>query len=414
MMCDKMKLFVIKCLLGVLVFVNVNHSYAEERDSTSCRLLHSLGLDFKTAYVFPTDRFFKGENARQTPIRKNFSAHLKYGIKFLPDTYWGKYYPHAVQGIGIGYNSFDNSGEMGNPLAVYVFQNYRMATLSDRLSLDYEWNFGASFGWKKYDGETNSYNRVVGSKTNAYISIGMLLNWKITSASHLRIGAMLSHYSNGNTRYPNGGVNTVGGTVGFVHCLGNADKMKTAEGLDADAKSDVMFRPYMSYDLIIYGTTKKKDMELEGNDMILVPGSFAVAGLNFTSFYNFSRFFRAGLSLDMQYDESANISRHIANKNPIENNEDIKFYRPPLVEQLSVGFSARAEVVMPVFLINLGIGKNVVCKGADTDSFYQIFALKANVTEYLFLHVGYQLYRFQEPNNLMLGLGFRFNARKSR
>ena len=67
---------------------------------------------------------------------------------------------------------------------------------------------------------------------------------------------------------------------------------------------------------------------------------------------------------------------------------------------------------LPVFSINLGVGRNVVCKGADTDSFYQVVALKTDITRNLFLHVGYQLYKFKDPNNLMLGLGFRFNAKR--
>ena len=73
---------------------------------------------------------------------------------------------------------------------------------------------------------------------------------------------------------------------------------------------------------------------------------------------------------------------------------------------------SRAEIVMPVFSINLGVGRNVVCKGADADSFYQVVALKTDITRNLFLHVGYQLYKFKDPNNLMLGLGFRFNAKR--
>lgn len=405
-----MKLFLMKWLVCIFAFFCVNSAYAIVGDSTKYKLQHSLGLDFKPAYVLPVNDFFRGYNVNETPVRKNLSAHLKYGIKFLPDTYLGEYYPYAVQGIGVGYNSFNNSAELGNPLSVYVFQSSRIVTLSTGFSLDYEWNFGASFGWKKYDEETNSYNWI-GSKTNAYIGVGILLNWRISSASNLRIGAMLSHYSNGNTRFPNGGVNTIGGTIGFVHSFGNANRSVKDGTLESDTRHNLIFRRHMSYDVVIYGATKKKDVTFRRDDMVLVPGSFAIAGLNFTPFYNFSRFFRAGLSLDMQYDESANISRYIANVYPIEEDADIKFYRPPFIEQFSVGFSLRAEVVMPIFSINLGLGKNFICKGADTDSFYQIFALKANMTKNLFLHVGYQLYRFKNPNNLMLGVGFRFNAR---
>ena len=66
---------------------------------------------------------------------------------------------------------------------------------------------------------------------------------------------------------------------------------------------------------------------------------------------------------------------------------------------------------MPIFSIYLGIGRNVICKGADTESFYQVLALKTDITKNLFQHVGYQLHDFKDPNNLMLGLGFRFNAK---
>ena len=37
--------------------------------------------------------------------------------------------------------------------------------------------------------------------------------------------------------------------------------------------------------------------------------------------------------------------------------------------------------------------------------FYQVLALKADLTKRLFLHVGYNLRNFRDPNYLMLGLG---------
>ena len=113
----------------------------------------------------------------------------------------------------------------------------------------------------------------------------------------------------------------------------------------------------------------------------------------------------------MQYDESANIVDHIANDFIPSESEDLKFYRPSFREQFSAGLSLRAEVVMPIFSINIGIGKNFLCKGRDTNSFYQIFVLKTDITKNVFIHTGYQLYKFKNPNNLMLGLGIRFNAR---
>ena len=202
-------------------------------------MIHIAGIDVKPAYVFPTHEFFAGNNAAFSPIRKNLSVHLKYGFKFAPDTYFGRMYPHAVQGIGVGYNTFFHSSELGNPWSVYAFQTSRIASLTPRLSLDYEWNFGASFGWKKYDAESNPCNRVVGSKINAYIHLGFLLNWQLDAQTNLRAGIGVthfsngntaSHFSNGNTAYPNAGVNTLGASIGLTRYFGGTSRVALADG----------------------------------------------------------------------------------------------------------------------------------------------------------------------------------------
>ena len=384
----------------IVCALNYNDSTSTENVEVTRRKgpEHIIGLDIRPSYLFPTHEFFKGNNNAGKNNNSSFAGHIKYGFKF---------YPHAIQGIGIGYNTFFNTEEIGNPIAVYVFQTSRIATVTPRLSFDYEWNFGASFGWKKFDEKNNPNNRVVGSKINAHINLGFFLNWQIAANTNLKAGIDVTHYSNGNTSYPNAGVNTIGASVGITRSFGG--------GNNGQEKLCKQFTPifdrYITYDLIVYGATRKKGVFPENHDPILVPGSFGIIGLNFNPLYNFSRYFRAGLSLDIQYDESANIGQHIANDDIPSTPEDLKFFRPSFREQFSTGISVRAEIVMPIFSINLGIGKNFLCKGSDTNSFYQTFVLKTNITKNFFLHTGYQLYRFKDPNNLMLGIGYRFNAR---
>jgi hypothetical protein len=333
--------------------------------------------------------------------RKTFSAYLKYGFRFKPGSVLGDRYPYAVQGVGIAGNTFFNKEEIGNPIALYVFQSSRIATLSESLSLDYEWNFGASFGWKKYDEYTNPNNMVVGSRVNAYINLGILFDWRLTNQLNLKTGIGFSHFSNGNTSYPNAGVNTACGNIALAWDFSGRNPVARTATPNSD------FSRHMSYDVVLYCATRKKGFLMNDNSAVIVPGSFAVTGINISPMYNFSKYFRAGLSLDAQYDESANISRHVANTS-MPSDEDIRFHRPPFREQFAIGVSARTEIVMPVFSINIGIGRNLICKGSDTDSFYQIFALKTDIAKNTFLHIGYQLYKFKKPNNLMIGIGYRF------
>lgn len=371
----------------MLISINI---FANNHDSTTGKFTHIIGIDLKPGYIFPTHKFFKGDNNTRQKINSTLSGHLKYGLKFSPNTNLGMIYPHAIQGIGIGYNTFFNSSELGNPLDIYIFQTSRIASITQNLSFDYEWDFGTSIGWKKYDEEKNPLNMVVGSNANAYINLGFLLNWRISSNTNLRGGVSVKHYSNGNTSYPNSGVNAIGASVGLTHFLGNNE---ISTQLYPTTRNH-LFNSYINYDLIVYGSTRKKGIFPENSNPMLVPGSFAVAGLNFNPLYNFSKYFRAGVSLDLQYDESANIGKHIANQY-LPAPENLKFYRPSFREQFSAGLSLRAEIVMPIFSINLGVGKNFLCKGEDTNSFYQTFVLKTNITDNIFLHTGYQLYRLK-------------------
>ena len=83
--------------------------------------------------------------------------------------------------------------------------------------------------------------------------------------------------------------------------------------------------------------------------------------------------------------------------------------KAPLHEQIGIGLSARGEFTMPFFSINIGVGHNLFYNKGDLKGLYQILALKVSVTRNLFLHVGYQLHKFHNPNNLMLGVGYRFH-----
>ena len=366
---------------------------------------HRLGWDFSATYVVPTHDFISGENKKGKSLQTKLDTHLKYSFKFSPDTYWGREYPHTYQGIGVAYNTFFNRKEMGSPVAVYVLQGSRIATFRPNLSLDYEWNFGASFGWKEHDAQTNPFNGVVGSKVNAYINLNFLLNWRFSSCWNLTAGVSGAHYSNGNTSYPNLGVNAFGLRIGVARTLGEDRSEHTSR-----VGSNSTFQRYLCYDLMLFGGLRRKTIFPEDGGVLTAPGIFGVAGFNFAPMYNVNKYFRAGLSVDAQFDESANIVDHIAGE--YTSSEDLRFYRPSFMEQFALGFSLRGELVMPIFSINLGVGRNVICKGRDMNNFYQILALKVKLVKNLYLHVGYQLYKFEEPKNLMLGFGYRFKGRR--
>lgn len=375
---------------------------SHSNDSVPSVLSQRIGFEFRPNYIFPTNRTLRSGEHKKLD-NQFYGMHLKYAFQFSPDSYLGAQYPNVWQGIGISYNAFGNNA-VGNPIAVYAFQSARIAQITRRLSLNYEWNFGASFGWHPYNAESNPDNEIIGSKINAYINLGFALEWQINRFWMLKGGVGFSHFSNGNTHYPNAGLNTVEAQVGIAHQFESALPFKKNRADNSSA--DVL--PHLSYDIVIYGATRKQFYKPE---TYIIPGSFGIAGININPMYNFNKYLGAGLSLDAQYDESANLQHNVAG---YDEEGELRFYRPSVSEQLSLGVSLRAELVMPVFSINFGIGHNLLYRGDDLKGFYQILVLKTHITRSFYLHTGYQLSRFRTPKNLMLGIGYRFHNKRKR
>ncbi len=371
--------------------------------------IHRLGIEGRPGYIFPTSSFLRGENGIHKRLSSSYSAHLKYSFQLQPGSAADRIYGSAYQGLGLGYFDFGNHRETGTPVVLYAFQGARIARFTSRLSLNYEWGFGASFGWKPYDYLNNPNNTVIGTKVNAYLSAGIHLNWILSPLFDLNVGAMAVHFSNGNTQYPNTGLNTVDFKIGVVYNFNrNMDEV-----LHPAPQSAVQAFPrHLSYDLTLFGSWRRKAVDVPGGQ-VPAPDKYAVAGFCFAPMYNLGYKFRTGVSLDGVYDAGANITKD--NIAPLfGGNENEAFIIPPLRKQLSLGISARGEWVMPYFTVGIGFGANMLHGGGDLRSFYQILALKIDMPHDTFLHIGYNLKDFHDPNYLMLGVGYRFNNKRPR
>lgn len=227
------------------------------------------------------------------------------------------------------------------------------------------------------------------------------MDYRLSPSLTLRAGVEGTHFSNGNTSLPNPGVNSLGARIGFVFTPGIesfADGRKKAETEDFDSKLRGI-----GYDLLLYGAWRKVFIA----DEICkhpVPGHFGVAGVNFAPMWQFNRFFRSGVSADIQYDESSNLPAHKVDGTGYD---DPKFFRQPFRECLMGGLSARAEFVMPIFSVNAGIGYNLIAARCNRHT-YQTLNLKMKVFGGLWLNAGYRLHSFHQPDNLVLGIGYTF------
>lgn len=393
--------------LGMMIVGYIPSAVGQEYDSLNFRpmrhFVHGLGVEVRPEYIFPTHPFLRGENPEMKLIRGAFSTHVKYTLRYRPGSMAEHIYGGVYQGIGFGRYSFGEPEQIGDPVVFYLFQGARIARFCPWLSFNYEWNFGLSTGWKPYDAEYNEFNKMVGSKTNAYINTNFYLHWKLTPRLSLTSGVTLAHFSNGNTSFPNAGVNTIGAKVGLEYNFYRKEDLLA--DTDWDRASIPAFHPHVSYDFVFFGSWRRKGVYVY-DGQVPSPEAYPVFGINFNPMYNLNYKFRLGLSLDGVYDGSANI--YVKDEMVSGNLEKSDIIRPALGKQFSLGVSGRIEYVMPFFTVGVGMGTNLVGQG-DFKSFYQVLILKIAMSRDTFLHVGYNLQQFREPNFLMLGVGFRFN-----
>lgn len=365
--------------------------------TATAHYVHQIMFDYKPGAILHTNDFLRGNNPEVRTMNHNMSYHLKYAFSAPEQSREARVYRDAYQGIGISYNDFNP--QLGNPISVYLLQGARIASLGSRVSLNYEWNLGLAFGWNPYDEAENPDNRVIGSKVTAYIGLDFYAKWILSRHMDLKFGIGAAHYSNGNTQYPNLGLNTAQLNVGAIYYIN-----RQANRLLYRHEQLPQTEHHITYDLILYGAWRQRCVYDYGSPYALA-GKAAVLGFNFNPMYNLNHWLKLGLSLDGTYDRTANLFYDV--NSPVNEYNDC-YQRPTATKQMTLGTSARVEFTMPYFDINFGIGKNIVNAKNEFNGIYEVLALKAHVTRRAMIHIGYSLKDFHTPKHLMLGLGWRF------
>lgn len=365
------------------------------------RLSASFGIDYVASSV-EDDIREKIPSDEKIYINSAVPVNLRYGFSFT-DPKIPNYYPGGYQGISVGVlnfgslqpRGFSNAYKnIGYPFLAYIFQGAPFWHRNS-FSLNYEWNFGAAFGWKSYSEQNKYLNLAVGSQVNAYLHLGLTLNYQIDPNVSIFGGVGVSHFSNGNTSFPNPGVNSFGLRFGMVYTLN-----PLSNGFQTVIRNDSVKERRVFYDISLWGASRKR-VYRGGKEPVLLAGHFACAGISFAPMVRLITWWRVGGSLDLQYDQSSDKKHDYIEG---DSTDDIKFFSPSFGRQLSLGLSAHGELRMPIFTVNVGIGYNFISPLENRGS-YQNITLKTYLCRYLYLNVGYQLRNFHQQSSLMLGLG---------
>ena len=389
--------------LLTLLILSATALQAEVRDTCASKVIHRVTAEVRPVHNMPTHGYYRGYNDMKKAVPYAASAHLKYSFSLSAESKLGLLYPTAYQGIGVAAQTFFNHDLVGTPVMAYIFQGSRLADLGKKVSFDYEWNLGASYGWK--------VTEVVGSRWNIYINVALPFTWHVSPMWDISFGPEYTHFSNGDTTFPNGGANTVGVRLGVTWKTPyrETENEKAPGRLLVQGETELQDRKFsdrISYDLLFYGAWRA-DRYIHEGKLQIINEPHAVAGITFNPLYRLNRYFSVGPGVDIMMDRSADLgvlAKTLTNTNPTENTQKATL---PLTDQTACGVSAKAELTMPYFSINLGAGYNILTKANDLKGFYTTYNLKAFLSQKLFLTMGYRLGSVNYAHNLMFGVGVR-------
>lgn len=158
----------------------------------------------------------------------NMEAHT-YGIEAVySSNYTGwkqadQSFKHLIWGTGLSFFNLGNRNLNGN---IFAWHIHVEANLKKREHFQSTIRFGSGIGYfdRPYNLNTNKKNKAIGSNLNGNMQVMYKAYFDLNSKSALVIGAGVTHYSNGNFKRPNLGINMLHLNLGILQKITLTDK----------------------------------------------------------------------------------------------------------------------------------------------------------------------------------------------
>ncbi len=394
--------------LSLLFAPGAIRSYAQETVpaekpselSTFRRQPQFIAIEQRDGVVFKTNDYIRDHGGP-----KGYSSiSFKYGLLSRGDSWEDIAYGMPYGGVGFWAASFyKHQGEIGNPMAAYIFSGARLARISPRIALNYEWNLGMSFGWEPYDPFTNPLNIAIGSSVNVFVGLDVYFKWMATPMLDIDFGFNVMHCSNGDSRQPNAGMNMAAPMVSLV-CNFNRDAISLAYDPSLVPPA---FRRHIDHDLTMVISSRQAQIDTTGTGL---PSEyrlekFAVLGLSYSMMFAENYKVKWGPGADLIYDESTGV-RVWRQVNPSDGKLYERTEKGPMSDRFSLGLSLRGELTLARYSVFASMGWNLLWGNRADDRMYQVLGLKIYLKDNLFGTFGIRASHFSRAQFLYWSLGY--------
>lgn len=376
--------------------------------------LRNVGIGISGGYgvVAHSNNFVKGINADNKKIEYMAPMSLKITKEIDGSEPWQYYYNGLYYGVGLFHGIFNYSENLGNPFAIYGILGFRFLN-AGWFSLKAEMAVGFSGIWDAYD-EKDRYNIAIGTPIESYIHAGLEAGVSFSKHFQGNIGASFIHFSNGNMRQPNKGINALCPTIGLTYFpdelvhFSKADRRNYFEQHGKEkfkgfwqSEFNVNFARkgiYVFYDHPLQDGTMKEDTARDAYFIMDLQARFA---------RKLARNHALGIGADLSYNQS------------IGRNSEAYYYPGNRKDDLDFGhhltFSLFASYEYNIHRFSLLFEPGFyVYKHKDgyLPNTFERIALRYELYKGIFAQLGIRAYDFRKADYIEWGVGYRIEHRK--
>ncbi len=292
---------------------------------------------------------------------------------------WHNAYAYPQYGISFWYSSLNNSEILGRAYAINPYINFPLfAKHSFRLS----YRFGVGLGWlsKRFDTRNNYRNIAISSRINSTIRMNLQSDFTFGNIV-ISPGLGMTHFSNGNVKKPNLGINIVTANLGLTYTFGKL-------------KYDNLIRKNMpkltnSSDLTLIANIGTKAINKLGwNDYFVY--NFELSYLRKVSYKS-----RFGAGIDLFYDIAESVILQNSGENISHNWQVIK-----------PGVFAAYQLDISKLSLNFNLGRYIYSKYKGDGYIYNRLAIRYAVSKNVFLNISLKAH-FAKADVTEYGIGYK-------
>jgi len=381
----------------LLLFLFPSQIFAQANDEHKPIIFKNISIEgmYQNGYVFPTNDFIKGSNAENDTINAFESFSLKFSKQTTGKNQWEQLFNYPNWGIVASVYNFHNPEEIGVPIAIYGFFNAPFKRWN-RLTLNYEIGFGATFNWKSFDPVTNKYNVALGAGQSFLIDAGLNLQYNLTKKLDFEIGFCLTHFSNGALRKPNMGINIIAPKIGVKYNIDDRPIFTKQELLKFNKENEWLISVFGGMKNVIFDSVNINVIE-------------KFEGLNFPVFgvstvFNRQISYKSKIGFGMSISYNGALNAQVA----VDDNE-LETIDSPFGDKIQISVYPSYEFVVNKISLILQPAFYIYRKKIKNQSpvFHQRIGLKYHFTDNFFAGITLRDYKFHVSDFVEWNIGYR-------